>query len=150
MKEAKDKKAMVAGHICLDITPEMPVNLNGEFNDIFAPGKLINIGDATIGTGGAVSNTGLAMAKLGMDVVLNGKVGDDEFGNIIKRIVGPKRAHSFKTVTGQTSSYTVVLALPGIDRIFLHHTGTNDTFGAKDIDYDSAADCDLFHFVHCF
>lgn len=36
--------------------------------------------------------------------------------------------------------------MPGIDRIFLHHPGTNDTFGADDIDYDSLAGCRLFHF----
>lgn len=137
---------MVAGHICLDITPTFPAVLTGGFDEIFAPGKLINVQEAVIGTGGAVSNTGLAMAKLGLDVKLNGKVGDDAFGMFIKDGVGKKRACSFKTVSGQSSSYTIVLALPQIDRIFLHHPGTNDTFGADDIDYETLADCLLFHF----
>ena len=139
-------KVMVAGHICLDITPEFPMELKGDFNHVFAPGKLINIEKAVIGTGGTVSNTGLAMDKLGLDVKLNGKVSDDEFGNIIKSKVGQNKSSSFKTVPGQSSSYTVVLSLPGVDRIFLHHAGTNDTFGAEDIDYETLPGCALFHF----
>ena len=137
---------MVAGHICLDITPRIPSTLKGGFAENFIPGKLINVDEAVLGTGGVVSNTGLAMAKLGADVMLNGKVGNDAFGSIIKQLVGVERSKSFKTVERQNSSYSIVLAMPGIDRIFLHHTGTNDTFGADDIDYDALAQCRLFHF----
>ncbi len=137
---------MVAGHICLDITPRIPQSLKGGFVENFIPGKLVNIDEAVVGTGGAVSNTGLAMAKLGAEVVLNAKVGDDAFGMIVKQLVGKDRTVSFRTVAGQCTSYSIVLAMPGIDRIFLHHPGTNDTFGADDIDYDSLAQCRLFHF----
>jgi sugar/nucleoside kinase (ribokinase family) len=139
-------KVMVAGHICLDITPGFPKSTTGGFNEVFAPGKLINVDSAVIGTGGAVSNTGLAMSRLGLDIKLNGKVGDDTYGRLIKELLGKKRASSFKTVTGQSSSYTIVLALPGIDRIFLHHPGTNDTFKAEDIDDDALDKCLMFHF----
>ena len=135
MDKKSEKKVMVAGHICLDITPKFPQGLTGSVSDIFTPGKLINIDDAVLSTGGAVSNTGLAMAKLGVDVSLNGKVGDDQFGAIIKKLVGKKRAGTFKTVKGENSSYTIILALPGVDRIFLHNPGTNDTFGTEDVDY---------------
>lgn len=145
MQEADTLKAMVAGHICLDITPGFNPMLEGSFDEIFAPGKLINVRQAVIGTGGAVSNTGLAMARLGIDVKLNGKVGNDEFGRLIKDIVGRDRSLSFKTVSDQSSSYTVVLALPGVDRIFLHHPGTNDTFTAEDIDYEALSECSLLH-----
>ncbi len=137
---------MVAGHSCLDITPRIPHCLKGGFAENFIPGKLINVEDAVLSTGGAVSNTGLAMAKLGIDVLLNGKVSSDVFGSIIKQLVGEDRAASFKTVQGQSTSYSIVLALPGIDRIFLHHSGTNDTFGADDIDYNAVKNCALFHF----
>lgn len=146
MQQSNKIKAMVAGHICLDITPGFNANLKGSFDEIFAPGKLINVENVVIGTGGAVSNTGLAMSKLGIDVQLNGKIGDDQFGQIIKDVVGKDRSKAFSTVSGQSSSYSVVLALPGIDRIFLHHPGTNDTFVADDIDYEMLKKCSLFHF----
>ena len=139
-------RAMVAGHICLDITPLFNADNKGSFGDIFSPGRLINVGQAVLSTGGAVANTGLAMAKLGADVLLNGKIGDDEIGEIIKKLVGRHRADSLRTVSGQASSYSVVLAPPGVDRIFLHNPGTNDTFTAEDIDYEALKSCRLFHF----
>ena len=139
-------KAMVAGHICLDITPVFNPNNKGSFSDMFSPGKLINVGKAVLSTGGAVANTGQAMAKLGVDVLLNGKVGDDAIGGLIKQLVGPNHANSLKTVPDQDSSYSIVLALPGIDRVFLHNPGTNDTFTADDIDYNALKTCSLFHF----
>lgn len=139
-------KVMVAGHICLDITPGFGSHLRGGFEQILLPGKLINVNNATVATGGAVSNTGLTMSKLGLDVALNGKVGDDGFGDMIKKLVGQDRAKSFKTVSGQSTSYSIVLSLPDKDRIFLHHTGTNDTFGLEDVDEKTLADCALFHF----
>lgn len=137
---------MVAGHICLDITPGFDRHIQGGFEQVFSPGKLINVDKAVIGTGGAVSNTGLAMSKLGLNVLFNGKVGDDVFGLMIKQLVGQERASSFKTVSGQSTSYSIVLSLPGVDRVFLHHPGTNDTFGPEDIDYKALSNCSLFHF----
>lgn len=140
------KKVMVAGHLCLDIAPKFPEGLMAGIEEIFQPGRLTKVGDVVLGTGGAVSNTGMAMAKLGVDVLLNGKVADDGFGKIIRELVGRERASAFKTVHNENSSYTIVLAPPGIDRIFLHNPATNDTFGADDIDYKAAGKCALFHF----
>ncbi len=145
MPEVKNKKVMAAGHICLDITPKFPLNQEYDIKKLLRPGALIEMDEVVLGTGGAVSNTGLAMSKLGLEVLLNGKVGDDEFGGIIKKLLG-KKAKAFKTVTGQSSSYTIVIAVPGYDRLFFHHPGTNDTFTSDDIDYQSARDCCLFHF----
>ena len=54
-----DEKVMVAGHICLDITPRFPQSLEARLSEILVPGKLINVDDAALGTGGAVSNRSL-------------------------------------------------------------------------------------------
>ena len=141
-----DKKVMVAGHICLDITPKFPDTTKPILTEIFKPGKLTNVGDAVLSLGGPVPNTGMAMAKIGADVLLNGKVSNDSFGQIIKDLLGPKLAGSFATVTGQNTSYSIIMAVPDIDRFVLHNTGTNDTFGSEDIKYDDAKNCCLFHF----
>lgn len=140
------EKVMVAGHLCLDITPKFSSGEKLNISDVFSPGKLTNVQEAVLSAGGPVPNTGLAMAKLGIDVVLNGKVGEDTFGNVIKELVGEKRAAAFKTVSDQNTSYTIVLAPPGVDRFVLHNPATNDTFGADDIDYELAKQCVLFHF----
>lgn len=138
---------VVAGHVCIDITPEFPAGLSGSLPDILTPGKLVNIGDATISTGGAVSNTGLALARLGVRTGLMGKVGDDMFGNGIRSLFNEQGAQDALTVAhGEKTSYSVILSLPGVDRMILHNPGSNDTFSAKDINYKLAADSRIFHF----
>jgi len=67
------KKAIVAGHICIDITPIFPAGRNANLSAVLQPGKLINMNGVNIHTGGAVANTGLAMKKFGCDVQLLGK-----------------------------------------------------------------------------
>ena len=68
-------------------------------------------------TGGAVSNTGLGLKRLGADVVLMAKIGDDYFGNALKDMIS---AHGCETcisqVPGENTSYTIVLAPKGLDR----------------------------------
>lgn len=141
------KKAVVAGHICIDITPGIPEQSSERIQDILSPGKLVNVGAADIHTGGAVANTGLAMKILGADVTLAGKTGDDVFGDMIFSIVerygasdGLIRSH------GDSTSYSIVLAIPGIDRIFLHDPGANDTFCSDDIPMEAVREAALFHF----
>lgn len=58
---------IVSGHMCLDLLPDMrDVPLDG----MASPGRLFEIGALEMSTGGAVSNTGLALHKLGIDVGL--------------------------------------------------------------------------------
>jgi sugar/nucleoside kinase (ribokinase family) len=45
-----------------------------------------------------------------------------------------------------STSYTVILSPPGLDRIFLHCPGANDSFDAGDIDYELVRQARLFHF----
>ncbi|MCR5673433.1 MAG: carbohydrate kinase family protein [Lachnospiraceae bacterium] len=142
-----NKKVIVAGHICLDITPVFPDVIRNKVSDVLMPGKLIETNPASVSTGGAVANTGLAMKILGADVRLMGKVGTDAFGEMICSIL--KRYDADKDMIRaeyEDSSYSVVLAIPGIDRIFLHCPGTNNTYGANDIPDESLKEAALFHF----
>ncbi len=141
-------KVIVAGHICLDVTPVFPGNGRmGNVGEIFQPGRLLHMDGVDIHTGGAVANTGLAMKILGNDVSLIGKIGDDAFGKIVLDMLGAYQAEKDMIVSAQTStSYSVVLAIPGIDRIFLHDPGANDTFTPEDLDWQMIAQAELFHF----
>jgi sugar/nucleoside kinase (ribokinase family) len=49
-------------------------------------------------------------------------------------------------VEGEHTSYTLAITPPGIDRIFLHSRGTNNTFGFDDVNYDVVAAAKVFHF----
>lgn len=141
------KKVIVAGHICLDITPIFPENKVNNLSEILNPGKLIHMHKADVHTGGAVANTGLAMKILGADVSLMGKVGKDAFGDMVLRILREYDADGgMLSMEGESTSYSVVIAVPGIDRIFLHHPGANDTFVLEDIPEEQLKDVSLFHF----
>ncbi|MGI6058945.1 MAG: carbohydrate kinase family protein [Blautia sp.] len=142
------KKVIVAGHACLDITPLFPHNQQAaKLGNILSPGKLIQMEGVDIHAGGAVSNTGMAMKMLGADVCLMAKTGSDEFGKIISNIYAAQGADSGIIVQeGQNTSYSVVLALPGIDRIFLHDPGCNHTFSFEDLPKEKLLGTDLFHF----
>jgi sugar/nucleoside kinase (ribokinase family) len=144
----KRAEVVVAGHICLDIIPDIGEHTKG-MDAILVPGKLINIGPAVTATGGAVSNTGIALHKLGMSTSLMGKVGDDLFGRAILDMLNrhsSRLSEGMIVADGEHSSYTVVVSPPGVDRVFLHCTGANDTFQAADVKYDELAGSRLFHF----
>ena len=142
-------EAIVAGHICLDIIPTFPEHAGGEARSWYRPGTLLKVGPAVVATGGAVSNTGLALHRLGVATRLMGKIGDDLIGHTILdflRRQGAELAEGMIVTPGEPSSYTVVLSPPGVDRMFLHCTGTNDTFVAADVEETRLPGARLFHF----
>ena len=145
----KTYDAVVAGHICLDVIPDLTTIPQGEFERLFLPGRLLEVGPVTLSTGGAVSNPGLALNKLGIRTQLMGKVGDDLFGRAVGQIVGsygPDLADGMVVDETVSTSYTIVINPPGVDRMFLHCPGANDTFSADDVRYDLVSETRLFHF----
>ena len=140
-------KAVVAGHICLDIMPELLNEEGIQIQEILSPGALIQTGNADIHVGGCVANTGLGMKILGADVTLVGKIGADDFGNIVKgQLTQYASADNMIVSADASTSYSIVLAPKGIDRMFLHHPGANHTFSYDDLDFAEIAKVDLFHF----
>ena len=55
------RKAIAAGHICLDITPAFKSKEEKSIKDLFRPGQLIAMDAAKVSLGGSVSNTGIGM-----------------------------------------------------------------------------------------
>jgi sugar/nucleoside kinase (ribokinase family) len=141
-------EAIVAGHLCLDIIPQFVTDLGDDLAAYLLPGRLTEVGPATLCTGGAVSNAGINLHRLGIRTQLMGKIGDDSLGKVIQDIVGsygPDLIQGMIAVPGESSSYTLVIDPPNVDRIFLHDPGTNHTFGVEDIRYDLLAEARLFH-----
>ncbi len=139
---------VVAGHLCLDLIPAFKPATEG-LAQVLVPGKLVDVGPAVVATGGPVSNTGLALHRLGARVSLMGKVGDDLLGGVVLEIIRRQDAAlaaGMIVERGASTSYSVVLSPPGTDRIFLHCTGANDTFCAADIDEERLPRGALFHF----
>jgi sugar/nucleoside kinase (ribokinase family) len=141
--------AVVAGHICVDVIPDLSAVPLDRLAVLFRPGNLTEVGPVTLSTGGTVSNTGLALHKLGIRTQLIGKVGNDFLGHAICQTVdsrGPGLVDGLIVDETVNTSYTIVISPPGVDRIFLHHPGANEVFDAADVRYDVVAGARLFHF----
>ncbi len=139
---------IVAGHICLDIIPALDTR-HADMSSLLVPGKLSVVGPAAVSTGGAVSNTGLALHRLGVKTRLVGKVGNDPFGQAvlsILRAAGASLADDIVISDDEATSYAVVINPPGVDRMFLHCPGANDSFSAADVDFSRVAGARMFHF----
>ncbi|MCX7848459.1 MAG: carbohydrate kinase family protein [bacterium] len=138
---------VVAGHLCLDLTPTMPCSAAASLSELLVAGTLVRVGACVISPGGAVANTGLALHRLGVPVTLMGKIGEDALGSLLEHIlVRAGCSLALRRAAGEDTSYTIVLAPPGIDRVFLHNPGTNDSFTAADVQDDVIARATLFHF----
>ena len=129
-----EKKIVVAGHISVDMTPVFQGSKKKSLSQILCPGKLIRTGDMVVYSGGVVSNTGLALHKMGANVHLAGKIGNDALGEMMLAMMKQHGTEKDLIIDDAVStSYTIVIAPPGIDRVFLHGPGGNDTFVADDL-----------------
>jgi sugar/nucleoside kinase (ribokinase family) len=142
------EKVVVAGHVCVDITPVFPERAHGLADEaLLAPGRLLHMRGVNVSPGGAVANTGLALRLMGADALLMGKVGDDALGGLLLGILEKHGARDGMIVSGDAAtSFTVVIAPPGVDRMFLHDPGANDAFSFDDLDIGAIREARLFHF----
>jgi sugar/nucleoside kinase (ribokinase family) len=134
---------VVAGHICLDVIPALEGPLDVQ------PGGLVVIGPSAVSTGGPVGNVGMALHRLGVSVRLIAKLGNDMFGRELLSILrgrDPSLADGMLVVPGETTSYSVIVNPPGIDRTVLHCAGANDTFGLADVPLDRLDGARILHF----
>ncbi len=143
------KQAIVAGHICLDLHPNLSNVPQGQFEALLQPGKMIEVDGIDISAGGVVGNTGLTLHRLGVPVRLIGKTGQDLFGGLLKDVLtkhAPHLAADLVMDPSVSTGFSVVLNPPGVDRMFLHDPGANDTFYASDLPKATLGQADLFHF----
>jgi sugar/nucleoside kinase (ribokinase family) len=136
-------EVIVAGHICLDIIPRFLSE------SALQPGALIEVGAADLSTGGCVSNVGRALHRLGVEVSLVGKVGDDAFGQIVCDLLtaeSPDLAEGLVVSEGGSTSYSVVINPPDRDRTFLHMPGENNTFSSSDVPASALESAKILHF----
>ena len=112
--------------------------------DLFVPplarlpvaGELVATQDFLADSGGGAANTATALAKLGVRVVVAGKVGNDIFGDFIIRDLQRKSVDisGISRSTNHGTSKTVILPVTGEDRRYIHTFGANADFAASDVD----------------
>lgn len=116
----KDLDCVVCGSCVVDILVR-PVPLDKAIGG----GKLIHVEPIEVTTGGIVSNSGTAMARLGMKVAAFSYVGRDDWAPIIRRKYEAEGLDGSALLThpsGATST-TAVLIDPSGERTFAHCVG---------------------------
>jgi sugar/nucleoside kinase (ribokinase family) len=144
----KKYDAVIAGYLCVDMFPEF--NKNEPVVSISAllkPGKLIEIDGLGFSLGGVVANTGMAMKKFNKKVFLNGLIGDDFIGKIARDWLDKfSLSEGIKIAEKAGTAFSIVIAPPGVDRIFLESPGCSKIFDAGYIDFEAISQSRLFHF----
>lgn len=136
---------IVSGHLCADLLPETS---NLPLSALSNPGKLYEVNALEIATGGSVSNTGLAMHILGVNVGLMTTVGDDLLGRVIIARLKDRDEQLGSMIAvrdNEASSYSIILSPENADRIILHCTGNNAHFDISDIDFEVVKEAKIFH-----
>ncbi|MBN1560238.1 carbohydrate kinase family protein [candidate division KSB1 bacterium] len=149
MENNRDIQIVAAGHTCLDLIPAFTIEGKvAKMTDVLVPGKMINMGTCVVVGGGPVTNAGVSIRRLGVKTELIGKIGNDDFGVQILNWYEEHEGHftGIKMVDGESTSYTIAICIPGIDRFYLHHCGANDTFGYDDMDFDLVNRAELMLF----
>jgi sugar/nucleoside kinase (ribokinase family) len=102
-----------------------------------AKGKLELVDTLSLYTGGCAASASIDMAKIGINVAIIGKIGNDGFGKFMKSAFednGVLTDGLIMNENGATSASLVIVTADG-ERSFIHCLGENATFVESDIDY---------------
>jgi len=115
-------------------------------------GKLELVSNTRVFTGGCATNTSIALAKLGQEVEVLGKVGDDILGQyVIDELKKNRVGTEGIMVTGdRETSTTIVLVDREGERTFIHNTGANGELTLSDIDFALFSSASLVHIAGFF
>jgi len=146
--KAQSLDAVIAGYLGVDIIPGFPRGRNPvAAREFLRPGKLIETDGLGFSLGGAVANTGLAMRRFGRDVELMGCIGRDTLGDLVLSLLqGHGVSGGIHRNRKAGTAYGIIMAPPGMDRIFLEDPGCNAYFSTREIQWDTVARSRLFHY----
>lgn len=115
-------------------------------------GKLTLVDTMELHTGGCAANTGIALAKIGVDTAIIGKVGDDGFGDFMIKALGGWGADCSGIVRDGTSntSSTMVMVHGDGERSFIHYIGANAALTEDDVNFDVIKNSKILHVAGTF
>ena len=111
-------------------------------NELPETGKLEVVDKVELYTGGCAVSAAIDMSRLGLNVAIAGKVGNDGFGKfLLSALEGEGINSSGVIITDDIGTSASVAAINSEgERSFLHCFGANGELRADDIDFDIVAD----------
>lgn len=132
------KKVACVGILVADVIAQ-PVSRYPE------KGTLEQVNSITVHNGGNAMTAAINLRKLGVESSMVGMVGNDMFGDYLKKCLDDAGVDikGLKTSSDAQTSVSVVTLDNSGERSFLHCTGTNAVLTEKDICYDAVEECDI-------
>ena len=130
---------------CLGI---LVADVVGKTIEAFPPkGTLAAVERMELHVGGCAANTGLALAKLGVQTSVLGKIGADGFGQFL---AGTLERHGVNTrglvYDDVAATAATMVAVDGAgERTFLHYPGANAVYTAADVFWPEIEAAPIFH-----
>lgn len=115
-------------------------------------GRLALIDMLETHVGGNGPNTAGALGRLGAEVAVVGRVGDDLYGRFLLERLGGwgvKTGGVLRDAEAATGVTLVAVDHTG-ERSFIHHFGANARFGPEDVDWDLLSGVRHLHLASCF
>ncbi|MFI9449131.1 ribokinase [Amycolatopsis sp. NPDC052450] len=102
-------------------------------------GETVLGGDTVLSPGGKGANTAVAAARLGADVALLGAVGDDPYGELLKRSLAESGVNTGSLRTSERpTGIAYITVTPDGENSILVSPGANSSLRPEDIDLDGA------------
>jgi sugar/nucleoside kinase (ribokinase family) len=107
-------------------------------DELPARGTLGLVDEIELRGGGCALNTASALARLGLDAGVAGKVGTDHFGDFVADLLDERGVDRRALLRDDDAATSATVALVGADgtRTFLHVPGANGTLRAEELDAD--------------
>jgi sugar/nucleoside kinase (ribokinase family) len=130
---------------CLGI---LVADLLGRPIDALPPrGRLGLVDQMTLHIGGCAANTGIGLARLGVETAVLGKVGADGLGAFVMTTLESNGVDTRGVVQDSSvgTSATMVLVSSDGERTFLHHLGGNAHYRAEDVEWRAIDGARILH-----
>lgn len=144
-----NKQAIIAGHICLGISLNLPIISNEVLQSTHHLMELDEEQNALYSAGGVVSNVGLSLHRMGIPARMIGKIGDDWYGKVLQECLEKEtHQHANDLVVDLTlpTGLTIMINSSRSECRSIYHPGANNTFYASDMPRYILESGDLLHF----
>ena len=117
-----------------------------------ARGKLTLVDQLELHSGGCAANTGVSLAKIGVDTAIIGKVGADGLGDFMVGVLEKNGIDSRGVVRDPAigTSGTMVMVHGDGERSFIHYIGANASLTEDDVDWDLVKSSKILHVAGSF
>jgi len=115
-------------------------------------GKLTLVDHLELHSGGCAANTGVSLARIGIDTGIIGKVGNDGLGDFMVGVLTKNGIDPRGVVRDPKvgTSGTMVMVHGDGERSFIHYLGANAALTEADVDYDLIKGSKILHVAGSF